>query len=207
MALVIFWDIVKSDANLGISSSLTATNPTTSDPMRGTTYWFGRYKHQIAHDLTGCSDVSTEIVRPPLTDNPVIPYYPPSTILYGKENLDMPLVMVKEDDYVFDGTVMQDGDPVNLAGYTITMTAKYEFTDPEIEAVFQIDNSTLTGIVVTDATNGEARFTIASAKTASLASNNSDIHLVYDIQLTDAIGARKTIARGKLIVRPQVTRI
>lgn len=80
-------------------------------------------------------------------------------------------------------------------------TAKYSYADPDLSAVFQ---KTLgSGIVYTNAAQGLATATLVGTDTSALAPVK--VLLVYDIQVKDAGGNIFTIARGNLIVVPDVT--
>lgn len=100
-------------------------------------------------------------------------------------------------------TLSRNGVAIDLTGATLWFTAKDDLDDLDAAAVFQKKTGGL-GIAITDAVNGRATVTIAPADTASLA--NEPQTLECDIQLLEVDGTLTTVARGQLILQPQVTR-
>jgi hypothetical protein len=94
--------------------------------------------------------------------------------------------------------------PVDIAGYTITFTAKYEFPDSDNRAVSQLDNLTLGGVVILTANPGKFSVTMPASATRGFA--DSPIVLLYDVQAQDPAGRVSTIDLGTITVSPDVTR-
>lgn len=111
----------------------------------------------------------------------------------------MDLSMVRRDTLLFDVQVLDDGTAVNLSPYTITMRAKWSYTDSDANAVFALTEDD--GITVTDPANGKMQCRIAPEKTSSLPLY--EVQLVYDIQISDGVDVF-TVVRGTLTVRPDV---
>lgn len=136
---------------------------------------------------------------------PVFPYFFSTDLVYGRDNLNAALTMVRGDTYKFSGRVILNGVPVNLTDCVLRMTAKYKATDPENQAVFSLSTANPLEILVTSAVNGEFSVTIASNRTSGLPGFTT--RLYYDIQLTDATGAIFTVLRGTLTVIPDITTV
>ena len=94
-----------------------------------------------------------------------------------------------------------DGDPIDLTGATVTMTAKAAYTDTDAAAVFQ--KTEADGITVVSALNGVITVDLDPADTSSLTGKVN--RLIYDIQVQDADDRVSTPVRGKLVVQPDVT--
>lgn len=117
----------------------------------------------------------------------------------------MNLTMFRGDTSVLHLTVLQDGEPVNIAGATIWMTAKRSVEDSDAKAVFQV--KTPDDIEITDGAGGLATITVPASATATLPLERSQpLNLVYDIQLKTATGIVSTIDGGTIMVKPDVTR-
>lgn len=121
------------------------------------------------------------------------------------------LSTVRGDTFPFDIRVINTstGEPENLTGGSLTMTAKWSYTqeptDDDITGyVFQV-SSPSSGIVFISPSAGTANVTIPSSATAGLPFN--EVNLVYDIQFIDAALNRFTVMRGILNVVPPVTDI
>lgn len=141
---------------------------------------------------------------PPDADPPFPPVYPylfNTGDIYGRDNLSLNLVMVREDDYEFDATAILNGNPVNLTGCDLKMTAKWNPYDSDVQAVFQIGIGS--GITITSATLGTFHVKIAHALTESLPIHT--VYLPYDIQLVDPAGNIRTLTLGTLKVVPDIT--
>lgn len=91
---------------------------------------------------------------------------------------------------------------IDLTGYSISFTVKknYRSTSP----VFSCSTNQ-NGITIDDQqmTPGQYRVLIVPSKTEALPAVTN--YLVYDIQLTDALGKVSTIRSGAFIVLPGVT--
>jgi hypothetical protein len=81
-------------------------------------------------------------------------------------------------------------------------TAKWAYRDLDAAAVFQ--KTIGSGIVITNALLGLATATLVAADTSGLAAVK--VPLVWDIQVRTAGGETFTVAKGNLIVTPDVTR-
>ena len=90
----------------------------------------------------------------------------------------------------------------NLTGKRVIMTAKYDYTDSDANAVFQKTTGG-GGIVVATATNGTATVTIDSDDTSGLPAMVTK--LFWDVQVDDNPGAPVTVDKGVLTVYPDVT--
>ena len=112
------------------------------------------------------------------------------------------LQMKRGDTFVFTVTVAQAGAAYNLTGSTMRMTAKWNYTDADNQAVFTC-TSPSNGIVLTTPASGIATVTVAPSKTSSLPAN--PVFLYYDIQVTDGSGNVYTVVDGILTVNPDVS--
>lgn len=111
------------------------------------------------------------------------------------------LTTYRDRTFTFNVAVTQSGAAYNLTGATLRMTAKYNYTDSDAQAVFALTSGT--GITVTNAAAGLATVTISPSKTLTLPFNQ--VNLVYDIQVTDAGGNVWTVVDGILYVLPNVS--
>ena len=112
----------------------------------------------------------------------------------------MTIRMYRGDTRVIVGTAKQSGTAMNITGGTIVMTARYGIGET---AVFTHDNAGNGGIVLTSPTSGIFTITIAPASTSSLP--DEEMQLQYDIQYTTSGSAVYTLARGTLLVTPDIT--
>lgn len=110
------------------------------------------------------------------------------------------LEMYRGDTLPFRVTVTNVGEPVNLSGCTFTMTAKYDISDTDVNAVFSITSPAY--IVITDAINGIISVTIPPSATSSLPPRT--VRLYYDIQMIDGANIY-TVTSGFLNVTPDVS--
>lgn len=196
----------------GIPGTLEYTNgPNTG---QGSTLFNGAFIIKTIAGIAGCFNENPlgggdgggegPSVPPTAIDPPLPPVWPyPTGNIYQREHWDMRLDMIRGDTFKFDIIVIQNGARVNLTGATLIMTAKYNFTDADVDKVFRRDNGGTGGIVVTDAVEGEATVTLISANTSGLAAHRVD--LVYDLQLVNASSEVYSVMRGSLIIRPDVT--
>jgi hypothetical protein len=93
---------------------------------------------------------------------------------------------------------------VNLTGWRVIFTAKYEFPDWDSQAVWQLDNQSLTGVVTTG-TNGSVAVTGPAQNTVGFA--DGPTRLVYDVEGIDPSANVRTFETGSIVVVPDVTRI
>jgi hypothetical protein len=206
--LTIFRSVAESNTFVDIPISKTFAHPVSANNLYGQSTVFGRYVYNRAWNLMEGYGASSCPISLPTSDPPLPPVWPvffSSDLVYGKDHLDMTHTFVKEDAYAFDSVVVINGAAYDLSNCTLTMTAKYSVDDTDALAVFQKDNSTLTGITVTSATDGE--FTVELLNTDTSALPNREVRLVYDIQLKTSTGKRYTVSRGTLVVKPGVTRV
>lgn len=133
---------------------------------------------------------------------PVYPYFFATGDLYGRNNLSLNLKMVRGDTYTFSASIILNGDPVDLTGGTVRMTAKWSASDADNAALFQL-SSPASGIVITSAVDGDITVTVASALTTSLPAKK--VELPYDIQFVDAGGSVFTVLYGTLTIVPDIT--
>ncbi len=108
--------------------------------------------------------------------------------------------MVKSNVFSFDFTVTKssDGLPENLTNGSLKMTAKWDYTDLDANAVFQVNATILSAV------NGTANITVPISATATLPYivNN----LAYDVLYTSSSGEQFTVLYGNLQILPPVTR-
>jgi hypothetical protein len=149
-----------------------------------------------AEDETGSSRLP-ESADPPFP--PVYPYFFSTDLVYGRENMNNVLTMTRGDTYTFSGTTELDGVALNLTGATIVMTAKWSVQDSTY--VFQLLEGS--GITVTDAAAGAITVVIPASATTGLP--DTEVKLRYDIEVTTAANNVYTVARGDLVVQPDVT--
>lgn len=145
------------------------------------------------------------VVFPPNADPPFPPVWPytwNTSLLYGREHLGQNLKMVRGDTYSFRVTITQNGEAVDITGGSFTMTAKWEITDADANAVFQ-KTSPSGGIVLTTPASGVITVTLDPADTNSLPLHK--VSLFYDIEFIDSSGDVYTVLYGTLSVVPDVT--
>jgi len=112
------------------------------------------------------------------------------------------LTMTRGDARTLDVPITLDGAPWTIpVGATVRFTAKERTTDADGAA--KIAKSTGSGITAVD---DVATVTIAPADTDALAADGLDATLWYDVQVAGAGFGPWTVARGRLIVQPDVTR-
>lgn len=135
---------------------------------------------------------------------PVWPYLFSTDTIYGRENLNQNLVMIRRDDYTLPVQVIFDGLPADITGGTLRFTAKWNDSDPDASAVIALTSLTSGGITIDNAALGLATIEIPSAATTTLP--YSLVNLTYDVQYTTSLGKIKTVMRGGLSILPDVTR-
>jgi hypothetical protein len=94
--------------------------------------------------------------------------------------------------------------PVNLTGWRVIFTAKYEVPDWDNQAVAQLDNETLGGVVATGVVGTTS---VTMPPTATVGFADTATTLVYDLQGIDPSGNVHTFETGRLRVRADVTRV
>jgi hypothetical protein len=115
---------------------------------------------------------------------------------------DTTIRIVHSEDLTFTATIYLNGAVVNLDGATFYFTAKWEYSDADADAVFQLTNGS--GITITNPAAGSISVEIPSLATSSLP--YSLLRLPYDLLIVTSEGTRGFPLRGTLIVSPNVTR-
>lgn len=172
------------------------------DVKGATLFLFGYVSEIVLQTANDCVLTPATTTLPRDTDPPFPPVWPrlfSTDVLYGRDHLNLQLTMVRGDTYSFNIAITQDGDPFNLTGYTLTMTAKWNVRDTG--NVFQL-TSPASGIIITDAVNGLATVTVSPSNTSSLPPHVVDLR--YDIQASSG-STIYTPIRGILRVLPDVT--
>lgn len=116
---------------------------------------------------------------------------------------NLQMVRASTESFNFQIRDKSTGDPTNLTGGTLVFTAKWNFTDSDAAAVFQL-STPASGITIISAVNGTANVTIPDTATAALPYDV--VYLDYDMKFTDGSGFPWTVMRGTLKVSPNVTR-
>jgi hypothetical protein len=105
------------------------------------------------------------------------------------------------DNAVISGqAVDSNGAPINVTGYTFTFTARLDRDDPDPAPIVK---TSPTGVVIVDAVNGKIEVRLAPSDTSAL---TADTLYVFDVQLVDGSGNKRTIDDGYLVVLEDVTR-
>jgi hypothetical protein len=96
--------------------------------------------------------------------------------------------------------------PANITGWRVEYTAKYYVQDPDNQAVWQGDNETLGGIVLTEALIG--KFTITQPGSTTAQFPDGPVALVTDVKAKNVASTpvTTTVDSGTLTVLPSVTR-
>lgn len=93
------------------------------------------------------------------------------------------------------------GEPIDLTGGTVWMTAKSAYADDDSVAIFQ--KVTGDGITVLDATHGAVLVELDPEDTEDVDAVRT--RLYYDVQVKDADDKITTVLSGRLTVYPDVT--
>ncbi len=158
----------------------------------------------VFYDDCTC-EPSTSGDLPPDADPPFPPVYPylfTTNTIYGRDNLSLNLKFVRGDSYSFNAAIILNGQPVDLTGGIVRMTAKWSVSDIDANAVFQLSSAT-SGITITSASAGEIRVDIPSSATTSLPAKK--VELPFDIQFVNSVGKVFTVLYGTLVIVPDVT--
>lgn len=108
---------------------------------------------------------------------------------------NMPLHIVRGEDVTFTGTVTdQSGAVVDISAGSMVLTVKAALTDLDAAKLFQKSATGLTA-------QGAFTFAIADTDTISLTLDSK----YYDVELTLA-GSKATVAAGRFIIQPEVTK-
>jgi hypothetical protein len=111
------------------------------------------------------------------------------------------LVIQRADDRVLRFTLRDAGGvPVGLDGASVAFTAKLNIDDTDESALIR---KTTAGGGITIPGDGQVEVRLAAADTAELSATT---FLVWDLEVTDALGEVRTAARGTLRVELDVTR-
>lgn len=94
---------------------------------------------------------------------------------------------------------------IDLTSGTLAFTVKRTTTAAQADALITKASTDATQLEVTDATAGQFDVKLLAADTSALCDAGKIEQLVYDVQLTDADGYIRTIARGAFRVHPDVT--
>ena len=159
----------------------------------------------VFYDDCTCGPPATTGDLPPDADPPFPPVYPylfSTNDIYGRDNLSLNLKFVRGDSYSFNAAIILNGQPVDLTGGIVRMTAKWSVSDIDANAVFQLSSAT-SGITITSATAGEIRVDIPSSATTSLPAKK--VELPFDIQFVNSVGKVFTVLYGTLVIVPDVT--
>ena|SRR6185369_720657 len=117
------------------------------------------------------------------------------------------LNMVRARVYSFDILITNSatGAVENLTNGSLYFTAKWQETDTDLAAVFQLHTPS-SGVTILSAAAGTANVTIPASATDIAAIPYNTVNLFYDIKYTDASGAAFTVLSGNLNIAPNVTR-
>lgn len=154
--------------------------------------------------LNACFISAPTTTNPTAIDPPIIYTFCNATQPYGRDFLNLNLKMIRANDYAFNIQVVLNGNPVNLTGGTLRMSAKWKPTDPDNAEIFSV-SSPDSGIAFLNASNGTATVTVASALTNISAIPFHRVDPVYDIQFTNAAGQRYTVMYGTLTILPNIS--
>jgi hypothetical protein len=118
------------------------------------------------------------------------------------------LTMSRGDSLVYATTLYQLNQPVkipqDLTGAKVWFTAKRYFTDPDNQAVSQVDSVGGGVVIVNPPVSGQIVVTLPFQATVGFP--DSDVVLIYDIQIRTSGGLVLTLERGTLTVSPDATR-
>lgn len=112
------------------------------------------------------------------------------------------LALIRGDTNIFEATVTIAAVPLDISGYDIWCTAKYNKNDTDLQALFQVTKAA-GAIVVGGADNNVATITIAANLTSPL---TQDTKVFYDVQIESPGGVITTVAEGTMVITRDVTR-
>lgn len=113
------------------------------------------------------------------------------------------ITMYRGDSLVLDVMVLQGGSPADLTGATVWFTAKRNLTDPDVDAVIQVESPTDITIFDQTTNRGQAQVNVPASVTAVL--TEQQLQLFYDVQIKFATGRVATVDFGTLVITPDVT--
>lgn len=111
------------------------------------------------------------------------------------------LNMYRGDTLPFRITITNAGDSVNIQGAAFRMTAKFDISDTDADAVFSITSPSQ--IIITNALSGIISVNIPPSATESLPPR--ECNLFYDIQMEDGTESIYTVCSGILTVYPDIS--
>lgn len=101
------------------------------------------------------------------------------------------------DDFDYTLTFTDDnGDAVDITGWTIWLTVKESEADADVSAVFQVSQTSHT-----DATGGISTLSVANTTTDDLSPGT----YVYDIQVKTDSNKIYTVTKGQFVITSDVT--
>ena len=115
----------------------------------------------------------------------------------------MTIEMIRGRTVVFDlAATDPDGDPVDLTGSVLFMTAKRKLYDSDVNAVFKKDSNPDGGIEIDAGTNGTAVITLLPEDTTGM---TNETKLFYDVTMVDPFDRVYTLETGRIQVYEDVT--
>jgi len=129
-----------------------------------------------------------------------------SNCITGDEG-DVDMEMYRGNQFTFDGFVRNQlsRERISLVGGVVIMTAKWDQTDADADAVFQLRSDDLNPVTITFAAPAEGEFTVSIPPSATSSLPRARCVLRYDIKFIDVDDHPYTVADGTLIVLPGVT--
>ncbi len=115
---------------------------------------------------------------------------------------DTTIRVVHSEDLTFTSVISLGGSVVNLEDCTLYFTAKWQYSDTDADAVFQLTNDA--GITITNPSAGAISITIPDSATSGLP--YAPLRLFYDLLVLTSASLRGYPLRGILIISPNVTR-
>lgn len=103
----------------------------------------------------------------------------------------------------WDMQILDNGVGVDITGDTVILTAKWDPTDADSAAAFQLKSSVSGEITVTSASTGAFTTTLSASKTTALSKHRHT--LKYDVRLIDNNGNQDIVSWGDFIVYPNIT--
>lgn len=98
-------------------------------------------------------------------------------------------------DYSIIVTANQgNGDPLNLTGYTVKSQVRKSYASP---TAYDFTAS------IFAATSGKIRLSMTAAQTSAIKPGR----YLYDVEITSAIGEKRRVLEGIIIITPEITQI
>ncbi len=117
------------------------------------------------------------------------------------------ITMIRGDSRTIRGTLKHPVTnlALDISGFVIWFTVKRRYRDLDASAIIRKStDGAIGGIIVPDATNGTFFVSILPENTNTLESKDL-IELIYDVQIITAAGLIQTVARGKFVVKGEIT--